>query len=353
MNSENKKIRVLVVDDSAFMQKILSDILNADPRLEVIDTAKDGLEAIVKVRDLTPDVITLDIHMPDMNGRDALKRIMSKYPVPVVLVSAYTQENAPLTLECLALGAVDFVAKPSGEVSMDMATMGSILIEKVVTASKVDVKKDHTVTQNQNIDQSLFKNTAIGKKIVVVGASTGGPGVIEHIISQLTPDLDSPVVIAQHMPAMFTRTFAERLNKTSKILVKEASEGEEVMINKIYIAPGNFNITFETNNAGKTVFKFHEGSNDKINLTPSVDELFTSAASQYGSNVLGVVLTGMGMDGVKGTAKIKEKGGKIVVQDESSSLIYGMPREIVKNGHADEILNPDGISKVINVFGHL
>jgi two-component system chemotaxis response regulator CheB len=353
LNLENKKIRVLVVDDSIFMQKILSDILNADSRIEVIDTAKDGLEAIVKARDLTPDVITLDIHMPDLDGKDALKRIMSKYPTAVVLVSAYTQENAPVTLECLALGAVDFVAKPSGEVSTDMATMGSVLIEKVVMASKVDVKKNLSSSQNQDIDQSLFKNTTSGKKIVVIGASTGGPGVIENIISQLTPPLNLPVVIAQHMPAMFTKSFAERLNKTSKIPVKEASLGEEVLANQIYIAPGNFNVLFEINNVGKTVFKFQEGSDDKITLTPSVDELFTSAADKYGSNILGIILTGMGMDGVKGTAKIKEKGGKIIVQDESSSLIYGMPREIVKNGHADEILSPEGIAKAINIFGHL
>lgn len=350
-----EKIRVLVVDDSTFMRKVLVDILNKDSRLEVVGTAEDGAEAVIRTRDLKPDVITLDINMPNMDGKRALRRIMSKHPTPVVLVSAYTKEGTVLTLECLDMGAVDFIQKPSGEVSSDLPDIGDDIIEKIVAAADSNLKTPKkTMSKSVVSDGFLGDSSDSEKKVVVIGTSTGGPTILDQITGRLDKNLTVPIIIAQHMPGMFVGTFAERLDGNSKIKVRQAKLGEELKPGVAYLAPGDCNTKFKELSdpkGDKIVFDCEKKDTDKKTIYPSVDELFTSAAEVYGEGVLGVVLTGMGSDGKKGVEVIKKAGGKTLAQDEDSSLIYGMPKEAQESGCIDKVMDPFEIADTINSFG--
>jgi two-component system chemotaxis response regulator CheB len=327
----HKKIRVLVVDDSGYVITSVTNKLNADPNIEVVGSARNGIEAIEKVKDLKPDVVTLDVIMPEMDGLTALQKIMVECPTPVVMLSALTSENAETTIKALELGAVDFFLKPSAI----NPVADDVLANKIKTAAKCDVLRDGQYKTGVNL---LKKKASSEKyvpfeKLVVIGASTGGPRSLMRLVPSLPADIPAAVLIVQHMPPIFTRTLAERLDQVSQINVEEAQEGSIASKSKILIAPGDFHMLIEEN--GKITLNQDPHI---LGVRPAVDVTMKSAAEKYGSSVIGVVLTGMGIDGTEGASCIKSAGGTVLVQDESTSAVFGMPMSVIKAGCADKIL---------------
>jgi len=348
MAEENKKIRVLIVDDSFFMRKLLLDILSSDAEIEVVGEAKDGTGAVEEAARLKPDVITMDYLMPKMNGRDSIEKIMHDVkPSPrIIMLSAHAEEGAETTLQCLAAGCVDFILKPSGELSLDIEKIKKEIISKVKIAARARFRfPDKT-------DKHVKNKVAIGKyasKVVAIGASTGGPPILEQIIGSLSADLDMAVLVVQHMPAYFTKTFAERLDTTTCFSVKEAEEGDMVKTGMVFVAPGEFHMELEKKADGGN-------SNTVIHLTktppknefrPSIDILMASAARCYQDKIIGVVLTGMGSDGLEGMRAIKNARGCTIVQDPETAVVDSMPKSVINDGLADEILPPDKIAEKI------
>ena len=328
-------IKVLVVDDSLFMRSLVSDLLNSAHGIRVAGTAKDGPEALRKIPLTHPDCITLDLAMPGWAGLTTLKHIMAKHPTPVVILSAHSKENADITMECLHAGAVSFLLKPSGELSLDIAKIKDQLIEQVEVAAQIKVQ---TMAAAPAARVRIHaRETRALKGIVVIGSSTGGPQTLETILPSLPADFPVPILIAQHMPtAAFSESLASRLNKRCPLLVKLAGHGEVIQPGVIYVAPGGFHMTVDK--AGETRIVIRLSKCDSDTLSPQVDTLMKSAAKVYGESAIGVVLTGMGDDGVKGARAIKEAGGRIIVQD-ASSLIFGMPRAVMDAGLADNVVS--------------
>lgn len=346
-----ERVRVLVVDDSALMRKLIRDILSRDSRFEVIATARDGLEAVEKTRELSPDVVTLDVEMPGMDGLAALERIMREKPTPVVMLSTLTQEGAQVTLRALDIGAVDFVPKPSGSISLDLDKVASQLIVKVAQASQARLgvlggkgKAGHVVSVEQGgvefTPQRLLHQDPVSRspkaesaadRLVVIGASTGGPRAIQTILAEISPDLPAAMIVVQHMPPGFTRAFAERLNAISRLCVAEAVGGEKLVKGGVWVAPGDCHVRVVT---GGVLRRTKEPP--VRGLRPAVDLTMESAAEVYGPNCVGVVLTGMGTDGTYGLSCIKRRGGKTLAEDESTSVIYGMPRSAKESGAAQQ-----------------
>ena len=335
------KIRVLIIDDSLFMRRLISALLSDDPEIEVADTAKDGAEALKKLSKIKPDVITLDLVMPGWDGLTTLKHIMAQYPVPVVILSAYSQKDADITLECLEAGAVGFVLKPSGELSLDIKNIKQQLLEEVKAASQVGIKKLQSFMAKGPIKVGKRAGEGVSK-IIVIGASTGGPRTIETIMSFLPENFFVPLIIVQHMPAaFFTQSLAEHLNKISSLEVKMAEHNEIIKPARAYLAPGRSQMILDRQISGRvpetaeTHIRLRKEK--KGLLSPSIDITMKSAAQIYGKNSLGIILTGMGNDGREGMRAVKEHGGRTIVQDESS-LIFGMPKEVIKAGCADKVL---------------
>ena len=337
-------IKVLVVDDSLFMRSLISDTLNSEPEIEVIDTAKNGSEAIKKIPKIKPDCITLDLAMPGWDGLTTLKHIMSQHPTPVVILSAHSKEDANITIECLNTGAVSFVLKPSGELSLDIEKIKEELIKEVKAAAKVKVGKIRSLIAKP----PKPKRKLIGiNKIVVIGASTGGPQTLEAILSSLPSDFPAPILVAQHMPTIsFTQSLAARLNDSCQLIVKVAENNEIIQASKVYLAPGGFHVTIEPRPKTDATRPVRDedshgviclSENEANSLSPSIDMTMKSVAKVYNGNAIGIVLSGMGDDGVEGMRAIKEAGGKTIVQDESS-LIFGMPKAVIEAGYADKVL---------------
>jgi len=343
------RIRVLVVDDSAFMRKIITDILAGSPEIEVIGKARNGQEAIEKVTELRPDVVTMDIEMPGLDGLHALGYIMSECPTPVIMLSGAESNQADVTMTAFQYGAVDFILKPSGNISLDMAKIKEEIVKKVKAASSVQVhklgfieeeKKSEVIKvkslkeKNESVKKSLFH------KIIVIGSSTGGPRALQQVIPLLPSNLHAPVLVVQHMPAGFTKSLAERLNSQSMIKVIEASEGDILESGTVYIAPGDYHMTIKQqkiNGDIKDVIALTKG--EKVQgVRPSVDVLLNSVTPIFGQNSLGVILTGMGSDGTDGIKKLKLAGGRVIAEDESTCVVYGMPRSIIEQKLADYIL---------------
>jgi len=356
---EDGKIKVLVVDDSALMRRIISEIVEEDSSLTVVGTAKDGLDAIKMVKELKPDVITLDVNMPRMDGQKTLSEIMSKHPTPIIMLSAYTKADAEVTLTSLRDGAVDFLQKPSGEISIDLEFVKDQLLDKIKIASKSNIEavQDPGPVPEKEYGDIFEGLEDVKHRVVVVGASTGGPPVIEQIVHGIEASLSVPVVIAQHMPEMFVTSFVERIAKNSAVQVKEAEEGEELVPGVVYIVPGDRDTKLEKSNGGlgkKAVFKFSKDRDDnRGKIYPSVDYLFESAADIYARGTLGIILSGMGKDGADGVKKIRQQGGKNLTQNRESSLIFGMPGEAFKTGCIDEVMFVEGLINAINSFGNL
>lgn len=339
------KIRVIVIDDSFFMRKLLSDLLDSDPKIEVVGTAKDGKAALQKIKELKPDVATLDYQMPGWSGLTTLKMVMKEQPTAVVMVSAHTKKDAPLTLKCLENGAIDYVLKPSGTISWDIDQVKDELLKIVKIAAKVDLKKLKKLLKKKVRTLTFKPEALVREKVVVIGASTGGPAVLELILKALPKNIPAAILIVQHMSKIFTESFAKRLDEVCEIKVKEAKDGEEVIPATVYIAPGGQHMEVEKKQVkGEIKAVISLNKNPPVNESrPSIDVLMDSAAQTYGENAIGIILTGMGGDGVEGLKAIDKAGGEIIAQDEESSLIFGMPRRAIEQGMVDEVLPAERI----------
>ena len=348
-----KNIKILVVDDSALMRKVISDMLNEKADIEVVATARNGQDALEKIKKLNLDVITLDVEMPIMNGIDTLKELKkSNENLPVIMLSGFTKESTKLTMECLQLGAFDFISKPSGVISMDINKVQDELVLKVRAAfeqyskrfeqfKKVLPVNSKKGNYQNRIDKVLFENI----EAVVIGASTGGPKAIYNVITKFPKDIGIPIFIVQHMPAGFTKAFAERLNSNSEINVVQAQNGEIYEKNTAYVAPGGFHM--EIKNDGKIYLNKEPAI---WGVRPAVDKLFKSASEVFKSRIVSVILTGMGRDGAEGTMVIKQNGGVTISEDESTCVIYGMPKMAYETGAVDFVIPLDEIAdEVIKV----
>lgn len=343
--------RILVVDDSAFMRKAISMMIEEDPELEVIGTARDGLEAIEKVRELKPDLVTLDVEMPRMDGITALKKIMKENPLPVLMVSSITVEGARATVEALSAGAVDFIPKQTSYVSLDITKIKEDLISKIKAVAvhrekiffRPDNRPDRVSTPTK--ERPRLRSNA---RIVAIGVSTGGPFSLQKVIPALPENFPLPIALVQHMPPNFTKSLAERLDSISRVEVCEAEDGMELAKGKVFIAPGGLHLRFKRD-AGKQSKVTVTVSKDPPSSLhcPSVDVMFSSANEVFNGRVLAVVMTGMGKDGLEGAKLIKAAGGKVVAQDEETCVVYGMPKAIVDAELADAIIPLEEIASTI------
>ena len=337
-------IKVLVVDDSAFMRSAISRMLSKDSTIEVVGTAKNGQEALEKVEALKPDVVTLDIEMPVMNGIEALKYIVDRHKLPVIMFSALSQEGAEVTMEALNLGASDFITKDFSNVSLNISTRENELINKVKSVAKKKIALLPKRLEPGQKPASISSDRKAKHRILAIGASTGGPPALQHVLTRLPKDFPIPIVIAQHMPKLFTQSFAQRLNSISQITVKEAENGEALRGGTALVAPGDTHLGLRRR--GNDVVVEFANRTDYI-YRPSVDHLMGSVADVYGGQSLGIILTGMGSDGLAGIKEIKSKNGYVIAQDEDTCVVYGMPKAVVNAHMADAVLPIDKISEEI------
>lgn len=356
-----KKVSVLVVDDSAFMRRMLSDILNEDPGIEVVGTARNGQEALEGLTRLKPDVITLDVEMPVMGGLSALGEIMKVRPTPVLMISSQTQAGADATLKALQRGAVDFIAKPSGSISLDIGKLGDEIRQKVKLASTINISRVPAAVSKPKpvlgkpvepkVEASAQKPTSSPaltrpvwselNKLVIIGTSTGGPKALYEIIPSLPKDLGAGVLIVQHMPPGFTKSLADRLNQASALKVKEAEDGDEVLPGFAYVAPGDFHMSVKTIErvAGRRQLIIELNQGPPVGgHRPDINTMFNSVAKSYWSKIVAVLLTGMGNDGTEGMKNIKAIGGKTIAEDQSTCVVYGIPRSAIEAKIVDRVV---------------
>lgn len=340
-------IKVLVVDDSRVLTKIVSRILERDTSIQVVGTAENGYEAIDKIAKLKPDIVTLDIEMPLMNGIETLKHIMATNPLPVIMLSTLTRDHADITMEALALGACDFVTKDfSNSLLADkqqelITKIKNVVKNKVSTPTKSSLQNERPIIERQVAPTPRIS----GKhEIISIGASTGGPPALQYVLSHLPKDFPVPIVIAQHMPRLFTQSFAERLDKLSSLTVKEAEDHEVLKSGTVLIAPGDTHLALRKRGRQVVVELVKD---DKYIYRPSVDLLMSSTATAYESSGAGVILTGMGNDGLVGMRELKGKGGYIIAQNEETCVVYGMPKAVIGAQLADAILPIDRIPEEI------
>jgi two-component system chemotaxis response regulator CheB len=361
----NKKFRVLIVDDSTFMRKVLETILNSDDQLQVVGQAKDGREAVTLAESLKPDVITMDINMPHVDGLQATAQIMTTNPRPIVIVSSESREGAASTLKALELGAIEFVAKPSSGIDLDMQSVKDDLLRKVRMSAKVRVVR--TASRLASTLQAVGNNPASTPQrvaprpqptapldqrfpIVVLGASTGGPATVMRLAPGFTRDFPAAVFLVQHMPATFTTQYAAQLAEFTSIRVKEAEPNEPVQPGTLYICPGAQHLRITP--TGRIQL---DSTSGRINgYLPNIDVTMETAASYAGAMTIGVVLTGMGNDGAAGAKAIRNAGGLVIAQDEATSVIFGMPAEAIKAANVEQVLPLDDIyaaieKRVINI----
>ncbi len=329
-----RKIKVLIVDDSPLIRKILCEILGSDPEIEVVGTASDPYIARDEILKMNPDVITLDVEMPRMDGITFLKRLMQYRPLPVVMISSYTQKNCALTIEALSIGAVDFVTKPtSGDITKGMSDLSQEIIQKIKSAAKA---KLDAVLQKQPPKSAILSPLSFGNdRLIAIGASTGGTYAIQYILSRMPADTPG-ITIALHMPERYTKAFAERTNQMCSMEIREAKDGDLLKRGLALIACGGRHMMVKRRANGFCT-TLDDGP-PVYNYKPSIDMLFKSAAECAGSKAIGVVLTGMGKDGAKGLLKMKEAGAYTIAQDENTSLVYGMPKAAVQMDAAQEVI---------------
>lgn len=353
-------IKLLIVDDSSLMRKILGDAVSSDPDIKVVGYGKNGLECVFLAEELKPDVITLDIEMPKLDGIGVLKEFQKKnINIPVIMVSSLTTEGASHTLEALELGAFDFFPKPTNFFSLSQETQKREIIEKIYVASKAKkrmfsfskVKKTSIQVEKPlnkpNIDSDIMKgkvNTKF-KNLILIGSSTGGPKALQAILPKFSKNLDAAVVIVQHMPAKFTKSLAERLNMLSNIRVKEAEDGECLNRGQAYIAPGDFHLKLREKD-GKLYVELDQDEK-WLGLRPTVDKLFESSIKVQHFNKVAVILTGMGSDGSKFLQKMKQST-KIIAQDEATSIVFGMPKAAIETNCVNEVVALENICESIS-----
>ena len=346
------KIKVLVIDDSALIRSVLKEIINSQSDMACVGAAPDPLVARDMIKSLNPDVLTLDVEMPKMDGLDFLEKLMRLHPMPVVMVSSLTERGSEITFRALELGAIDFVTKPKLDISRGIQEYADIITDKIRAASKAKVSKKNTAVQiSQNADvilPSLSNRIITTEKLIIVGASTGGTQAIKEFLIELPPDCPG-ILITQHMPEAFTNTFAKRLDSLCKISVKEATDGERILPGHAYIAPGHSHLLLKRSGANY-VTELNQG--EPVNRhRPSVDVLFRSAANCAGANAIGVILTGMGKDGAAGMLEMRQKGAYNFAQNEESCVVFGMPKEAIAVGAVDEVVALSDMAK--RVFTHL
>jgi two-component system chemotaxis response regulator CheB len=351
---KEKKIKLLIVDDSFFMRSLLKSLISGYPEFEVVGTAKNGIEAIRMAEELKPDVISMDINMPLMNGIDATKAILKHAgPVPtVVMFSAYAKEGAEETFECLRAGAVDYIMKPPVEVPINLDDVEEEIISKLRTAASAKVQSFKDIESNTEVKEKEeeHKTKQSPRRIVIIGSSTGGPPLVENILMALPKDIKAAIIIVQHMPKFFTESFARRLNNVTQIPVKEAAEGDSLVEGKVYVSPGSFymNFTraamFTPDDVGLSVYLTPEILHAGLQ---SIDMAMSSAARTFRGEIIGIILTGMGEDGLEGCAEIKSHKGYVIAQSPETAVVDSMPRAIIENKLVDEVLDPDQIIKRI------
>ncbi|MBM7867128.1 chemotaxis-specific protein-glutamate methyltransferase CheB [Heliobacterium gestii] len=373
------QIKVLVVDDSAFMRKVITDMIVAEPGMVVVGTARNGQDALEKIAQLSPDVVTLDVEMPVMDGLTTLERIMASRPMPVVMLSSLTQQGADATMQALQKGAVDFIPKPSGSISLDIHKVRQELIGKLKVAAIAKVRprvvdyrplKSPFSPPSATSTPSAQPTPAVApavppvarakilpglgtqrlNKLVLLGTSTGGPKALYEVIPKLPADLGAAVLIVQHMPPGFTRSLAERLDAASALKVKEAQDGEEIQTGVVYIAPGDYHFKVAVVEQPGT------GRQMRVKLTqeppvgghrPAVDVMMLSAAQQFWSPMVGVILTGMGGDGTEGMKLIKSRQGRTIAEDASTCVVFGMPKVAIESGCVDKVVPLNGVADEI------
>ena len=343
-----KKIRVIIVDDSALVREVLSRGLSMDPELTVVGTAPDPYKAERLIEKLDPDVMTLDVEMPGMNGVEYLKKLMKRHPLPVIMVSARTEKGSRITLEALSAGAIDFVLKPAADIAQGLNAMMDELREKIKVAARVIMRRKKYAIEKKNVTFPIsWRPSRYNNIVIAIGASTGGNQAIQHILSAF-PSNTPGVVIVQHMPAGFTRMFAERLNSFTRMEVKEAKTGDILTPGRVFIAPGNAHIRLQSLN-GKYVI-LCDKSEPVCGHRPSVEVLFRSVAQVAGSRAIGIMLTGMGADGADGMVKMREAGARTVAQDETTSVVFGMPKEAYRRGGAEQLAPLEMIPVIVKAY---
>ncbi|MBZ0198303.1 MAG: chemotaxis response regulator protein-glutamate methylesterase [Ignavibacteriaceae bacterium] len=352
-----QKIRALIVDDSAFMRKSIEIMLKSDDQIEVIASARDGEEGYELAKKMRPDVITMDIEMPRMDGLTSLKKIMHDCPTSVIMISSLTSEGAEATLQAMELGAVDFIPKELSYINVNIINIRDDLIRKI----KAIVKQRSLSERLARIQQLSLRSTKtqagnirtstqlpkIGYKAVALGISTGGPMSLQKIIPRFLKKNMIPYFIVQHMPPKFTKLLAQRLDTLSEVEVKEAEHNETVRNGVVYIAPGGFHMTVKKNGTGTVSIDITEEPTTTLHR-PSVDIMIDSVVKIYGKHTMGIIMTGMGKDGLEGIRSLKKLGGHCLAQDEESCIVYGMPKSIVNAGFADVIASLEDITKIIN-----
>ncbi|MFX3674086.1 MAG: chemotaxis response regulator protein-glutamate methylesterase [Paenisporosarcina sp.] len=366
----NEKKKLLIVDDSAFMRKLISDFFKDDTQITVIGTARNGKDALQKIKSLKPDVVTMDVEMPELNGIEALKRIMEDYPIPIVMLSSTTKTGTENTMLAMEYGAVDFVAKPSGTISLDLHKIKDELVTKITQAAqvsvikikktaiprevqKVQVEKTVPIPINKTIGKTVEREwLSTRKKVVVLGTSTGGPRALQEVLSGLPKNIKSPILIVQHMPAGFTKSLATRLDQLSEIHVKEAEQGDILHDGIAYIAPGGYHMEI-----------LQVGSNYVIDLDnlkapraghrPSVDVMFESVSQLNALDKVAVIMTGMGSDGTKGLIQLKQHGQvKAITESAETCIVYGMPKAAYESNLVDDVADVNDIAKTIMKYLH-
>ena len=338
-------VRVLVVDDSAFMRHAITQILTDDPQIKVVGAARDGLQALEMIDQLRPDVVTMDVEMPRLDGLATLERLMGRHPLPVIMVSSSTHEGASTTMSALALGAVDFVAKPSGPISLNIRQVGEELVAKVKAARAARIARRRPLPRDSRPAPPAGAARR-GQKVVIVGSSTGGPRALYEVIPALPGDLDAALLIVQHMPVGFTRSLAEKLNEMSELTIREAETGDRLETGLGLLAPGGRHLVV---GAQGTVTL--SDAPPMHGVRPAIDVAIESAARIYGASCLAVILTGMGSDGTLGCQLVKAAGGKVIAEDESTCVVYGMPKSVVEAGAADRVVPlPDIPAEIVRAL---
>lgn len=367
------KSKLLIVDDSAFMRKLISDFFVDSTKIEVIGTARNGKDALDKIKTLKPDVVTMDVEMPEMNGLEALKDIMNTSPLPVVMLSSTTQRGAENTMTAMEYGAVDFIAKPSGNISLDLHKVKDEIVHKIEQASLVSVgklkKTANRINQQVNIssvvmkrqevpERPALKNTTISpklnkewsrttKKVVLIGTSTGGPRALQEVVTKLPKDIPAPVLIVQHMPAGFTKSLATRLNQLSAINVKEAEHGDVLQNGTAYIAPGGYHLKLKKSGASYSIV-LDQQEPARSGHRPSVDVMYENVSQFNDFDKIAVIMTGMGYDGSKGLIELKKKGNVVAIAESADTcIVYGMPKAAVETQLVDEVADVDDIAQTI------
>jgi two-component system, chemotaxis family, protein-glutamate methylesterase/glutaminase len=340
-----KKIKIIVVDDSLFMRKSISELINSDKECEVIASASNGLDALKLVSVLKPDVVCLDIELPKMDGITTLKYIMSEWPTPVIMVTGYKEYFGEETIKCLEYGAVDVVYKPTGSAFFEIKKLKNNLIEKIKIAAKANIASLKPVINDKRVKRKIKDKKEV-EKVVVIACSTGGPRALSHILPKIKADINSAIVVIQHMPKGFTKSLADRLNLVSAVNVSEAVSNRSLKGGEVYIVPGSQNLTLEKIQE-KVIIKLNKCEKSH-GVCPSANVSMDSIAEIYKDKCLGVILTGMGCDGVKGVTKIYKYGGKTIAEDSSTCIVFGMPKAAIQAGVVSEIMPLGDIALAIN-----